>query len=96
MMSPAYRQCSRSAHQKEIAAVNRVETDDGGVVFCVGRGSPSPVVALTILLDDPLKDRGSGQRRHPRRPLACTACCTRLMNKYGTVVIIQTRWNEAT
>ena len=59
MQTPQYRQVFPDLQiKKKSAAVNRVETTDGGVVFCVGRGSAvTGRGAHTILLDDPLKDR---------------------------------------
>ena len=90
---------SRCGDQEQIAAaVNRVETTAGGVIFCVGRGS-----AIT--------GRGAHsscstiRSRIAKRPTAsrsATRCGqwytqvlrTRLMNKTGTIVMIQTRWTE--
>src|SRR4029077_1485375 len=59
MQTPQYRQVFPQLQiKKKSAAVNRVETTDGSVVFGVGRGSAvTGRGAHTILLDDPLKDR---------------------------------------
>src|SRR6185437_13959018 len=59
IMSPAYRQVFPDLRiKKKSAAVNRVETTAGGVIFFVGRGSAvTGRGAHTILLDDPIKDR---------------------------------------
>jgi predicted phage terminase large subunit-like protein len=99
MQTPQYRQVFPDLQiKKKSAAVNRVETTDGGVVFCVGRGSAvTGRGAHTILLDDPLKDRREADSVVIRDGLwswYTQVLRTRLMNKYGTVVIIQTRWNE--
>ena len=99
MQTPQYRQVFPDLQiKKKSAAVNRVETTDGGVVFCVGRGSAvTGRGAHTILLDDPIKDRKEADSVVIRDNLwqwYNQVLRTRLMNKYGTIVVITTRWNE--
>ena len=99
MQTSQYRQVfPRLEIKKKSAAVNRVETTAGGVVFCVGRGSAvTGRGAHTILLDDPLKDRKEADSIVIRDGLwqwFNQVLKTRLMNKLGTIVIITTRWNE--
>lgn len=99
MQTPQYKQVFPKLEiKKKSAAVNRVETTAGGVVFCVGRGSAvTGRGAHTILLDDPLKDRKEADSVVIRDGLwqwFNQVLKTRLMNKLGTIVIITTRWNE--
>lgn len=99
MTTPQYRQVFPDLRiKKKSAAVNRIETTDGGVIFCVGRGSAvTGRGAHTILLDDPIKDRKEADSVIIRDGLwqwYTQVLRTRLMNKTGTIVIIQTRWNE--
>lgn len=99
MKTPQYRQVfPELTIKKGSAAVNRIETTEGGVIFCVGRGSAiTGRGAHTILLDDPLKDRKEADSATIRDTLwswYTQVLRTRLMNKTGTIVIIQTRWNE--
>lgn len=99
MQTPQYKQVFPNVDiKKRSAAVNRVETTDGGVVFCVGRGSAiTGRGAHTILLDDPIKDRKEADSLLIRDGLwqwYNQVLKSRLMNKFGTIVMIQTRWNE--
>jgi len=99
MQTPQYKQVFPELQiKKKSAAMNRVETTDGGVVFCVGRGSAvTGRGAHTILLDDPIKDRKEADSVVIRDGLwqwYNQVLKTRLMNKYGTIVVITTRWNE--
>lgn len=99
METPQYRQVFPELEiKKRAAAVNRVETTAGGVVFCVGRGSAiTGRGAHTILLDDPIKDRKEADSITIRDGLwtwYTQVLRTRLMNRHGTIVMIQTRWNE--
>lgn len=80
------------------AAVDRIETTKGGVIFMVGRGS-----SITgrggdiILLDDPIKDRREADSQLIRDNLwtwYTQVLRSRLMTKKGGIVIIQTRWTE--
>jgi predicted phage terminase large subunit-like protein len=99
MVSPHYSQVFPGVEIKiGASAVNRVETSRGGVVFAVGRGSSiTGRGAHCILLDDPLKDRVEADSVLVREKLWqwwLQVLRTRLMDATGTIVIIQTRWNE--
>ena len=99
IMSPQYHQVFPDLRiKKKSSAVNRVETSEGGVIFCVGRGSAiTGRGAHCILLDDPIKDRKEADSVTIRDTMwqwYTQVLRTRLMNKFGTIVIIQTRWNE--
>jgi predicted phage terminase large subunit-like protein len=99
MMTPQYHQVFPELRiKKKSSAVNRVETSEGGVIFAVGRGSAvTGRGAHTILLDDPIKDRREADSVTIRDTMwqwYTQVLRTRLMNKLGTIVIIQTRWNE--
>ena len=99
MRTPQYHQVFPDLEIKDrSAAVNRVETTQGGIVFCVGRGSAiTGRGAHTILLDDPIKDRKEADSPTIRDGLwqwYNQVLRTRLMNKTGTIVLIQTRWTE--
>jgi phage terminase large subunit-like protein len=84
--------------KKRSAAVNRIETADGGIIFCVGRGSAiTGRGADVILLDDPIKDRREADSVGIRDGLwtwYTQVLRTRLMTRQGAIVIIQTRWTE--
>lgn len=99
MQTPQYKQVFPKVEiKKKSAAVNRIETTEGGVVFCVGRGSAiTGRGAHTILLDDPIKDRKEADSLLIRDNLwqwYNQVLKTRLMNKVGTITMIQTRWSE--
>jgi len=99
IVTPQYRQVFPALRiKKKSAAVNRVETTAGGVIFTVGRGSAvTGRGAHTILLDDPIKDRKEADSTLIRDGMwnwYNQVLRTRLMNKTGTIVIIQTRWSE--
>jgi len=99
MRTPQYRQVFPDLKIKRgSAAQDRIETTDGGIIFCVGRGSAvTGRGAHTILLDDPVKDRKEADSVTIRDSMwnwYNQVLKTRLMNKGGTIVIIQTRWNE--
>lgn len=96
---PQYRQVfPELAIKKRSAAVNRIETNEGGVIFCVGRGSAiTGRGADVILADDPIKDRREADSMQIRDSLwtwYTQVLRTRLMTRHGAIVIIQTRWTE--
>jgi hypothetical protein len=68
------------------------------VIFCVGRGSAiTGRGAHLILLDDPIKDRKEADSLLIRDGLwnwYNQVLRTRLMNRTGTIVLINTRWSE--
>jgi predicted phage terminase large subunit-like protein len=99
MLSSAYQQVFPELQIKQrSAAVNRIETTEGGVIFCVGRGSAiTGRGAHLIVLDDPIKDRKEADSPTIRDNLwqwYNQVLRTRLMNKTGTIVLITTQWTE--
>lgn len=99
MQLPQYRQVFPELEiKKKAAAVDRIETTKGGVIYCVGRGnSITGRGAHTILLDDPIKDASEANSQLIRDKLwdwYTRVLRTRAMNKFGTIVLIQTRWSE--
>lgn len=99
MQSPAYRQVFPGTQLKsKAAAVNRLETTQGGVIYFVGRGSAiTGRGAHVILLDDPIKDRAEADSETIREKLwtwYTQVLRTRLMDRTGCIVMIQTRWHE--
>ena len=79
-------------------ASNRLQTTKGGTLFFVGRGGS--VVGRgghKLVLDDPIKDRGEADSKLIRETLwhwFTDVFMTRLMDAWGSVVIILTRWHE--
>jgi predicted phage terminase large subunit-like protein len=97
--SPLYRQVFPNVSLIEGAAsVDRLETEQGGVLFFLGRGSGATGRgADVILLDDPTKDRKEADSTTIREQLwswYTQVLQTRLMTKAGAITIIQTRWHE--
>ena len=80
------------------ASQERLETEAGGILFFLGRGSGATGRgADVILLDDPTKDRKEADSPTIREDLwkwYTQVLQTRLMTKKGRIVIIQTRWHE--
>lgn len=80
------------------ASVDRLETEDGGILFFLGRGSGATGRgADLILLDDPIKDRKEADSSTIRDKLwswYTQVLQTRRTTKAGAMVIIQTRWHE--
>lgn len=96
---PQYKQVfPELAIKMRAAAVDRIETTAGGVIFMVGRGSSiTGRGGHIILLDDPIKDRREADSQLIRDNLwtwYTQVLRSRLMNKAGAIVIIQTRWTE--
>jgi len=99
MQLPQYAQVfPELAIKQRAAAVDRIETTAGGVIFMVGRGSSiTGRGGHIILLDDPIKDRREADSQLIRDGLwtwYTQVLRSRLMNKRGAIVIIQTRWTE--
>lgn len=97
--SPLYRQVFPKVRLKAgSASVDRLETEQGGVLFFLGRGSGATGRgADVILLDDPTKDRAEADSPTVREKLwswYTQVLQTRLMTKNGAITIIQTRWHE--
>jgi predicted phage terminase large subunit-like protein len=80
------------------ASVDRVETEAGGKLFFVGRGSAiTGRGSVGLLIDDPIKDRVEADSLVTRNKLWAwfnQVAKTRLLSSVGWVVIIQTRWHE--
>ena len=80
------------------ASVDRVETDQGGKLFFVGRGSAiTGRGSIGLLIDDPIKDRVEADSLVTRNKLWAwynQVAKTRLLSSVGWIVIIQTRWHE--
>ena len=80
------------------ASVDRIETEQGGKVFFVGRGSAiTGRGSIGLLIDDPIKDRVEADSAITREKLwnwFNQVAKTRLLSHVGWIVIIQTRWSE--
>ena len=97
--NPLYRQVFPNVRLKTgSASQERLETEQGGILFFLGRGSGATGRgADVILLDDPTKDRKEADSPTIREDLwkwYAQVLQTRLMTKAGAIVIIQTRWHE--
>jgi predicted phage terminase large subunit-like protein len=97
--SPLYRQVFPNTRLKTgSASQERLETEQGGILFFLGRGSGATGRgADVILLDDPVKDRKEADSPTIRNDLwqwYTQVLQTRLMTKAGAIVIIATRWGE--
>jgi predicted phage terminase large subunit-like protein len=80
------------------ASVDRIETDQQGKVFFVGRGSAiTGRGSIGLVIDDPIKDRVEADSLVTRNKLWSwynQVAKTRLLSSVGWIVIIQTRWHE--
>src|SRR4029077_2535474 len=80
------------------ASVDRIETDQNGKVFFVGRGSAiTGRGAIGLVIDDPIKDRVEADSLVTRNKLWSwfnQVVKTRLLSSIGWIVLIQTRWHE--
>jgi predicted phage terminase large subunit-like protein len=80
------------------ASQDRLETEQGGILFFLGRGSGATGRgADVILIDDPTKDRKEADSPTIREDLwkwYTQVLQTRLMTKAGAIVVIQTRWHD--
>lgn len=97
--SPLYRQVFPNVRLASgSASMDRLETEQGGVLFFLGRFSAATGRgADVILIDDPLKDRKEADSPTIREQLwswYTQVLQTRLMTKAGAIVIIATRWHE--
>ena len=97
--SPLYAQIFPEARLKPgSASMDRLETEQGGILFFLGRGSGvTGRGADVILLDDPTKDRKEADSPTIREDLwkwYTQVLQTRLMTKDGAIILIATRWTE--
>jgi predicted phage terminase large subunit-like protein len=97
--NPLYRQIFPATCLKAgSASMDRLETEQGGILFFLGRGSGvTGRGADVILLDDPTKDRKEADSPTIREDLwkwYTQVLQTRLMTKGGAIILIQTRWTE--
>jgi predicted phage terminase large subunit-like protein len=80
------------------ASMDRLEMEQGGVLFFVGRDSGTTGRGGdVILLDDPIKGRKEADSPTIREQMwswYTQVIQTRLMTKDGAIAIIQTRWHE--
>ncbi len=99
LQDPVYSQIFPDVTLKAGAAsVDRLELDQKGKMFFVGRGgSLTGRGARGILIDDPIKDRVEADSPTTREKLwnwYNQVLKTRLMTNEGFIVLIQTRWHE--
>ena len=97
--SPLYAQVFPDVRLKPgSASMDRLETEQGGILFFLGRGSGvTGRGADIILLDDPTKDRKEADSPTIREDLwkwYTQVLQTRLMTKNGAIILIATRWTE--
>lgn len=99
IQDPLFRQVFPDAKVKKgAAAVDRVELNQGGVCYCVGRGGTTTGRGGHLLLiDDPLKDRKEADSPTIRESLwtwYTQVLMSRMMTDVAAIVLIQTRWHE--
>jgi predicted phage terminase large subunit-like protein len=97
--SPLYRQVFPNVVLKQgSASVDRLETEQGGVIFFLGRFSGTTGRgADCIVIDDAIKDRNEADSPTIREKLwswYTQVIQTRLMTALGAIIIIATRWHE--
>ena len=97
--NPLFRQVFPDVRLKAgSASMERLETEQNGVLFFLGRGSGiTGRGADVILLDDPTKDRKEADSPTIREDLwkwYTQVLQTRLMTKAGAIILIATRWTE--
>ena len=79
-------------------ATDRLETDEGGALFFLGRGGTiTGRGADLVIIDDPIKN--SEEARSPTTRNALwdwfqNDICSRFMTDTGAMIVIQTRWHE--
>jgi predicted phage terminase large subunit-like protein len=95
---PLYGQIFPAMGALKTASVDRIETNDSGKIFFVGRGSAiTGRGSLGLLIDDPIKDRVEADSLVTRNKLWSwfnQVAKTRLLSSVGWIVLIQTRWHE--
>ena len=96
---PAYSQVFPTvALKKNSAAADRMQTEQGGNLFFVGRGgSVTGRGGHGIIIDDPIKNSEEADSANIREQLwqwFISDIMSRLMDDTGWVIVIQTRWHE--
>jgi predicted phage terminase large subunit-like protein len=99
LRDPLYRHVFPDVHIKAgAAAVDRVELDEGGIAFFVGRGGTvTGRGGMGLIIDDPIKDRQEADSKTLREKLwtwYTQVMSSRLMTKVAWIILIQTRWHE--
>jgi predicted phage terminase large subunit-like protein len=97
--NPLYAQIFPNVRLKSgSAAQDRLETEQGGILFFLGRGSGTTGRGGdVILIDDPTKDRKEADSPTIREDVwkwYTQVLQSRLMTKKGAIVVIQTRWHD--
>lgn len=96
---PAFRQIFPDVRLKVGSeAVDRLETEQGGIAAFVGRGGTTTGRGGHVLvIDDPIKDRAEANSPTIRGQLwdwYNQVISTRMMDKTARIIIVQTRWHE--
>lgn len=99
MLSPAYRQIFPGVTLRTGSkASDRLETEEGGALFFLGRGGTiTGRGADLIIIDDPIKNSEEARSQLVRDQLwewYQNDICSRFMSDTGSMIIIQTRWHE--
>ncbi len=99
MQQPTYAQVfSDVSLKRNSAAADRMETEQGGALFFVGRGgSVTGRGGHGIVIDDPIKNSDEADSPTIRESLWTwynNDIASRLMDDNGWIIIIQTRWHE--
>ena len=99
MLTPAFKQVFPSCNLKTGSkAADRLETDDGGALFFLGRGGTiTGRGADLIIIDDPIKNSEEARSETVRNGLwewFQNDIKSRFMSDTGAMIVIQTRWHE--
>jgi len=99
MQTPAYAQVFPAVSlKKNSAAADRMQTEQGGNLFFVGRGgSVTGRGGHGIVIDDPLKNSDEADSPTIRNQLwtwLLNDVFSRLMDDNGWIILIMTRWHE--
>lgn len=99
MLTPAYRQIFPNCQLKSGSkAADRLETDEGGALYFLGRGGTiTGRGADLIIIDDPIKNSEEARSETVRNQLwewYQNDIKSRFMSDTGALIIIQTRWHE--
>jgi len=99
MLTPAYRQVFPNVELKTGSkASDRLETEEGGALFFLGRGGTiTGRGADLIIIDDPIKNSEEARSETVRNALwewFQNDIKSRFMSDTGSMIVIQTRWHE--